>query len=140
MEKSPLNNKDTFPTDDVLQNVLSDAFPVFIKLMEILKSGKYLLNPEWRYYKDGNAWLCKITQKKKTVAWLSVWYDHFKLAFYFTEKSGSGINDLDIDVLLKEFYLNHQPIGKLKPLIIEIKYESQLSDIYKIIDYKIKQT
>lgn len=30
-------------------------------------------HPEWRYYKDGKSWLCKITQKNKTIVWISLW-------------------------------------------------------------------
>ena len=74
---------------------------------------------EWRYYQDGKAWLCKITFRKKTVVWLSAWSDCFKLGFYFTEKSGGGIPGLHIKDSIKADYLNHQPIGKLKPLVVE---------------------
>ncbi|PKP08994.1 MAG: hypothetical protein CVU09_13085 [Bacteroidetes bacterium HGW-Bacteroidetes-4] len=37
---------------------------------------------QWRYYNDGKAWLCKVSYKKKTVFWLSVWEAYFKVAFY----------------------------------------------------------
>lgn len=139
MENNPLNDPNVFPTAEVLEKVLGELQPVIMEFLNTVESEDYKLNPEWRYYKDGKAWLCKITHKKKTVAWLSVWSDCFKVAFYFTEKSGGGIPDLNISDSLKEFYINHKPIGKLRPLVAETRLKSQLSDIYTLLKYKIEQ-
>jgi hypothetical protein len=92
--------------------------------------------PEWNYYKDGKAWLCKVLYKKKTVFWLSIWEKYFKLAFYFTEKTGKEINELDIDVSIKEDFKQAKPIGRLLPLVIEMRKKEQLKDVLKIIEYK----
>ena len=139
MDKILLEDPGIIPTATVLGKVLGNLYPVYSEFMEMVKSEVFCLNPEWRYYKDGKAWLCKITSKKKTVAWLSVWPDCFKIAFYFTEKSGDGIPGLIIDDSIKEFYLNHKPVGKLKPLVIEVRSKSQLDDINTLIKYKIRK-
>ena len=110
-----------------------------MKFISTAESEEFKLIPNWRYYKDGKAWFCKITLKKKTVLWLSVWSDCFKVAFYFTEKSGAGIPGLKIDDSIKEFYLNHKPIGKLKPIVVEVRRKSQLVDINTLIKYKSGQ-
>ncbi len=137
MDKPRLNDPETYPDAEVLEQELGHTYPVFRSLMDALEGEDYKLNPEWRFYKDGNAWLCKITFKKKTVLWLSVWPDSFKLAFYFTEKNGAGIPELDISETIINDYLNHKPVGKLKPLIIETRNRSQLQDIYTIVKYRI---
>jgi len=139
MEIQLLKDPDIFPTTDVLEKVLGGKYPVFMEFMNTAESEELKLKPEWRYYKDGKAWLCKITFRKKTVVWCSVWSDCFKLGFYFTEKSGEGIPGLTIDDSIKEFYLNHKPIGKLKPIAVEVRMKSQLSDIYALMKYKIGQ-
>lgn len=139
MEIPLLKDPDVFPGTEVLKKVLDALFPVFEEFMKTAESDDLNLSPEWRYYKDGKAWLCKITFKKKTVVWLSVWPDCFKVAFYFTEKSGAGIPELDIDESLKTDYSNRKPIGKLKPLIIEVKKKSQLPDVYILLKYKIER-
>ncbi len=139
MEIQLLNDPDVFPTKEALEKVLGKQYPVFREFMDITESEEFKLKPEWRYYKDGKAWLCKITFRKKTVVWLSVWSDCFKLGFYFTEKSGEGIPGLKVEDSMKEFYLNHKPIGKLKPLVVEVRKKSQLVDINTIIKYKIGQ-
>jgi hypothetical protein len=139
MEEKPLSNPDVFPTPEVLESILAETYHTLKELLDVAGSDSYLLNPEWRYYKDGKSWLCKITHKKKTVAWLSIWSDHFKVAFYFTKKTGGGIPSLEIDEIIKENYLNHEPVGKLKPLVIETRLGSQLGDILQVMRYKMDQ-
>jgi hypothetical protein len=134
-----LKDPDVIPTTEVLEVVLGNNYPVFSEFINTAESENFKLNPEWRYYNDGKAWLCKITFRKKTVVWLSVWSDCFKLGFYFTEKSGRGIPGLKIEDSIKEFYLNHKPIGKLKPIVVEVSKKSQLADINNLIKYKIGQ-
>ncbi|MDF1575792.1 MAG: DUF3788 family protein [Bacteroidales bacterium] len=132
-----LKDPEVFPSEEVLEKVLGKTYPVFEAFMNAAESEEFKLNPEWRYYNDGKAWLCKIVFKKKTVVWLSVWSNSFKVAFYFTEKSGEGITELEISDSIKEAYIKHVPIGKLKPVIVEIREKSQLPDIYSLLEYKI---
>lgn len=139
MENQLLTDPDIFPSADALEKVLDKQYPVLKEFIGTAESEVFKLALNWRYYNDGKAWLCKITLKKKTVIWLSMWSDHFKVAFYFTEKNGAGIPGLKIDDSIKEFYLNHKSIGKLKPLVVEVRKKSQLEDISTLIRYKIDQ-
>ncbi len=132
-----LTDQEVIPTEEVLEMELGNIYPVFDEFIGAVQSDELKLIPNWRFYKDGKAWLCKITLKKKTVVWLSVWSDCFKLAFYFTDKSGGEIPGLPINDSIKEFYLNHKPIGRLKPLVVEVKEKAQLADINTLIKYKI---
>jgi len=131
-----LKDPEIFPTQEVLEGVLGKTYPVFREFMNSAESEDLNLSAEWRYYKDGKAWLCKITYKKKTVVWLSVWSDCFKVALYFTEKSGGGIPELKMDDSIKKDYINHKAIGKLKPVVVEVRSNSQLQDIYTLLRYK----
>lgn len=86
-EKILLRDPDVEPTDKVIEDSLGkDAYEIYKTLIEVI-TGKYKLAYEWRFYKDGNAWLCKVTNKKKTVFWLSLWEIFIKTGFYFTEKT-----------------------------------------------------
>lgn len=137
MDFQPLKDPEVFPSLEVLEKVLGKTYPVFEEFMKAAESEEFGLRPEWRYYKDGKACLCKITFKKKTVVWLSVWSDCFKVAQYFTEKSGGGIAELKISDSIKEAYLKNAPIQKLKPVVFEVRKKSQLPDIYAMLTYKI---
>lgn len=131
-----LRDPDIFPSEEVLEaNLGKDVFQVYQELMiEIAEVG---LAPEWNYYRDGKAWLCKVINKKKTVFWLSVWDDNFfRTGFYFTAKNCIGIDALDINDRIKKDFSEAKSVGKLLPLILDIRKKEQLGDLLKIIDYK----
>ena len=131
-----LREKDIEPTDKVLENALGKE--LFIIYQEIVKSftDEFSLEPQWRFYKDGNAWLCKVVFKKKTILWLSIWKNFIKTGFYFTEETGMGVLELDIDYKTKEVFEVAKPIGKLIPLIIDIDQQNQIIDLKKVVKYK----
>ena len=124
-------------TPQVLRSNLGKLYAIYEKLVTTLESEHFKATPEWRFYKDGGAWLCKITRKKKTIFWLSAWKSHLKVAFYFTEKTGEAVTDLSINKAHKRAYAEARPIGKLKPLVMEISSEAQLKDLFTVADYKI---
>ena len=125
------------PTMDVLENIVGkDIFSVYEKIYKTITSSEFELNPEWNFYKDGKAWLCKVSYKKKTVFWLSVWDTGIKTGFYFTEKTRSGVLELAINDEIKQRFENVKLIGKLIPLTLVVENEAQLEDLKKLIVYK----
>jgi len=92
--------------------------------------------PEWRYYNDGKAWLCKVVFKKKTIFWLSVWDGFFKTGFYFVERHCPGIHELEIDESIKQNLRLAKPSGTLYPVGLVLNREEQIPDLLKIIEYK----
>ena len=134
-----LTSPDLDLISDNLKNELGRWFSIYDTLTETLSKPPYDISPEWRFYKDGGAWLCKMTRKKKTVLWISAWKQFLKCGFYFTEKSGDGISDLSIDQSLKSSFDKTDPIGKLRPLIIELTAKKQLDDLYTVASYMISR-
>lgn len=130
---------ETFPSDEELKKALGqDVFSIYQKLFETLSQTEFGLSHEWRYYNDGKAWLCKVTDRKKTIFWLSVWEKFFKISFYFTEKTRSGISELNISTDVIRKFEQTAPVGKLIPLTLEIRNNNQSGDLLKIIQYKMK--
>jgi len=132
-----LRDSGIHPTNEVLENALGkDIFLVYEELIEIITNAEFELKPEWNFYKDGNAWLCKVTYKKKTVFWLSIWEQYIKTGFYFTENTRSGIFSLQINEKIMQDFEETKTVGKLFPLILNIDTKSQLEDLKEIIKYK----
>lgn len=130
-----LRDPDILPSAEVLEKNLGKViFDVYQILMTEIS--KKELNAEWNYYRDGKAWFCKVINKKKTVFWLSIWDGYFRIGFYFTAKNCSAVGELDIDNGIKEKFTQAKSIGKLLPLILDIRKKEQLSDLLKIIDCK----
>ncbi len=138
METRLLREKEVYPNKEVLEKALGESYLVFNELIKIISNEKYALTPDWRYYKDGQSWLCKVSNKKKTVCWISVWDKFFKVGFYFTEKTRLGINELNIENKIKEDFIRSKNIGKLIPLVINFSRKEQIDDVLKIMEYKKK--
>ena len=131
-----LRIEEVTPTEKVLEEALGkDIFEVYLILMQIIES-EFQLEIQWRFYKDGKAWLCKVIDKKKTISWLSIWDSFIKISFYFTEKTRWGIYDLQINNQIKDKFKKVEAIGKLIPLILDIEKEEELADLAEIIKYK----
>ena len=138
MDKMALIDEAAFPDEGVLRSVLGDVYPVYQDFVETIQSGSIGLVSNWKYYRDGKSWLCKITHKKKTIFWLSVYNGYFKVCFYFTEKTGAGISTLGIDGAIINGFTSAKPIGRLKPVILTMLEREQLNDVYVLIAYKKK--
>ena len=137
METPSLSNPNEFPSEEILEKVLGSSYDAFRELMATITGAELSLTAEWRYYKDGKAWLCKVCQGKKTIFWLSVWDNCFKTGFYFTEKTRIGIMMLDIDERIKADFSQSKPIGKLIPLTIIVEGKEPLLDLIAIAKYKV---
>jgi hypothetical protein len=136
METILLRDQQTPPTAEVLSESLGTVYSVYEAMLEAVTSADFDLVVEWNYYKDGKAWLCKVSFKKKTIFWLSVWDKHFKVSFYFTEKTKGEIETLDISDQIKKDFSQSKSIGKLIPLTLMIENEEQLPDLLKIVACK----
>ncbi len=134
MEQPLLNDAETYPTDVVLADALGDCIAIYQAFVGTLPD--YHITLEWRYYKDGKSWLGKAVSKKKTVFWLSVWQESFKLSVFFTEKTRQGVLSLPIAEELKARLENEPDKGRLVGLVLEISDSAQLKDAFTVISYK----
>ena len=67
-----LRDETVLPTNEVIKKVLGEElFGVYSGLITSFTS-ELDMEPQWRYYNDGKAWLCKVVYRKKTILWLSL--------------------------------------------------------------------
>jgi len=136
MEKLILIDPMVEPENSILETALGKNYKLYTEFVD--KVNQLNLIPEWNYYNDGKSWLCKILNKKKNMAWLSVWNTGFKLAFYFTGKTINGVYELDINNEIKNTAKEMKPIGKLCPVVFFVKNKRTINDGLKLLEYKIK--
>lgn len=133
-----LRDETIYPDNEVLRSVLGTSFKVYLNLLDLFKNNDLVY--EWRYYKDGKAWLCKIQKKKKTIVWMSAGKGYLQPAIYFPVRLLDHVLDLDISDELKENIINTKNVGKSKPCIFEIREQNDLIDFEKVMLLKIKST
>jgi len=138
VESPVLRDPLVFPGKEVLYEALGPAYPVFEELIDIITHPPFTLVLEWRYYRDGKAWLGKVIHRKKTVFWLSVWKGYFKTSFFFMEKHAEGIMGLDIDHRFKKDFEKNEASGRLIPLVIPVDKTGQIVEVLRVIEYKMR--
>ena len=126
MEKPVLNNKDEFPDENVLQRYLGKTMTAWNAFMKFIQLEKPDYSIDWRYYNDGKSWLCKVSRKKKTVCWVSVFQEKFKTGFYFTEKAKDLIIASSLNDSCKDQFMNGERIGKLIAITVDIRLDEDL--------------
>ena len=95
------------------------------------------MNYEWKYYRDGKAWLKKVQKKKRTIVWMSAWKGYMQATIYLPEKHINGVYALDISDEVKQRFRKTKNVGKSKPCIFAIRNKGILKDLNKVIQYKI---
>jgi hypothetical protein len=134
MNEVKLKNKEIFPSDEVLENILGESFTAFRCLNDALLPHEII--PEWNYYKDGSAWLCKLLFKKKNLGWVSVCDGYFNITCYFTEKHIEKIEDSAISQNTKEAFYCAKACGKLIPMTILIHNNQLPEDVLTMLLFK----
>jgi hypothetical protein len=136
MEKPCLNDKDEYPNDKVLRRTLGkvkDTWDVFI---DFINESYPSFSGQWRYYNDGKSWLYKLTKKKKTISWISVYHNKFKTTFYFPDKAEELITASKLRKEYIEQFINGKRYGKIRGITVEIKKLADLSTTKTLIEIK----
>ncbi|MBT8257372.1 MAG: DUF3788 domain-containing protein [Bacteroidia bacterium] len=130
-----LRDENIFPDDNVLSSVLGQAYDAYVEILDLFTKNE--LTHEWRYYKDGKAWLCKVQKKKKTIVWMSAWEGYFQAAIYIPLRLVDEILTLDISDVTKQNISNEKNVGNSKPCVFKIYKSSDLVDFEKVMQLKI---
>ena len=131
-----LRDENIFPDETVLQKILGVSYETYKKLLELFHENDMI--HEWRYYRDGKAWLCKVQKRKKTVVWMSAWTGYMQATVYFPEKHMERIQSLDLQEAVKKKIETTKQVGKSIPCIFELRDETILDDFQKVINLKME--
>ncbi len=136
MEGPLLRDEAEYPSDDVLARYLGKAKAAWDAFIARLAEDFSEASLEWRFYKDGKAWLCKVARNKKTVCWVSIWDQAFRTTFYFAAKSDQEIARLPIAPELRSAFREQAASGKLKPITVEVSSKKALADVFTLFGFK----
>ena len=76
-----LYDKLVYPDEQVLKSILGKSYNAYYELLKLYDDNE--MEYEWRYYKDGKAWLCKVQKKRRTIVWMSAWKGYMQATVYF---------------------------------------------------------
>ena len=130
-----LVDENIFPGENVLRKILGRSYNAYLELLKLYENNELI--PEWRYYKDGKAWLCKVQKKKRTIIWMSAWKGYMQATIYFPIRCLDDIYKLNITNDIKNKIMNTNNVGKSKPCIFEIRNKKALKDLEVVMKFKI---
>ena len=133
------------PTDEVIASCLESTNSTYLKFIDQLQNYDIELN--WRYYNDGKAWLAKGlncwttsrgTKKEKTIFWLSLWSDFFKVTVFIPEKNRLDALELPLNNETIKMVKEAKQMGKLKffPIVFNIYSDEMFIELLTIIDFR----
>ncbi len=131
-----LKDENVYPDETVLRKILGKSYKSYAKLLEIFDGDQ--MTREWRYYRDGKAWLCKVQKKKRTISWMSAWKGFMKATIYFPEKYLDKVLASGISEQMVQKIMATKNVGKSKPCIFEIRDDDILDDFEKTMKLKLQ--
>ena len=139
VEKPILKDPDQYPTEEVIYSCIGKRKAMWISFFDTLHEHHPDFLEEWRYYNDGKNWLMKVTRKSKTIFWLSVWKNAFKIGFYFSDKAEALIEQSDIPDELKAAFKNGKRYGKIRGLTIVFRKKKDIEYADSLIAIRLKK-
>ena len=137
-EKLVLGDKSVYPSDEILSSIFGDKMIIWQKIISYVKDNYKDITEEWRYYNDGKQWLFKMQQKKKTIFWISVLKDTFRITFYFGDKAEPLIEGSKLPQRIKDGFREAKRFGSIRPITTIITGVSDIETITKLVDIKGK--
>jgi len=99
-----LSDPDIAPTNEIILSYLGKAGPAFISLFEYNHTAHPDVEDIWKFYNDGKRWLFHAARKKKTLFWLSIDEEFFRVTFYYPKSAARCIAESRIPEELKMQY------------------------------------
>jgi hypothetical protein len=138
MDQLVLINQDEFPTEEIIFTHLGRTKNYWVSIFDFIQVTYPEIEKEWRYYKDGKSWLLKVTRKKKTICWVSVIKNKFRMTFYFTDRIEPAIMESKISDELKEQFKSGKHYNKIRGLTIVFSSKNDVEYAKILIDIKLK--
>lgn len=138
MEPLALTDKSVTPTDEQVFSIIGENRIHWQKLMNGIAEQFPDAKGEWNYYNDGKNWLFKMIRKKKTLFWIGVHSDTFRVTFYFGDKAELLINESNLANELKEEFRNGKHYGKIRGLSVKINKAQDVNNAFILATIKSK--
>jgi hypothetical protein len=137
-EKFMLSDKQIRPTDDYIFSIIGDKKGLWQSIMKYPSENYKDISGSWNYYNDGKQWLYKLVRKKKTVFWIGILENTFRVTFYFGDKAESLIENSDLPQLIKDDFKTARKYGLIRPVSIKMNDQADVSNVLKLIDIKFR--
>lgn len=138
MKPNLLNNHVVIPDDELVFRIIGDNRILWQQLFGYLHDNFPGITYVWKYYNDGKCWLLRALNKKKTVFWLSLIDDTFRVTCYMGDKAHPLVEQSDLPQKLKNEFFNAQKYGAIRGLTVTMHDKSDVENVIQLIGIKLK--
>ena len=142
MEQNVLADPSVEPNEEILLSIIGEKSILWKKIMNYLHDNHTDISEVWRYYNDGKSWLFRTLKKKKTIFWIKVLEDTFRVAFYFSNKAESVIAESDLPEYMKDEFKKARKInmgkGAIRSVVVTMSEGQDVDNVIKLIELKLK--
>ena len=138
METIVLNDKSVMPNEQIVFSIIGDKHILWQKIMKYLHDNHTDITEVWRYYNDGKSWLFRTMKKEKTIFWIRVLEDTFRIAFYFGDKAEPMIEQSDLPEGIKNDFRNAKRFNTTRGISIEMADPADVDNAIKLIELKLQ--
>lgn len=126
------------PTEELIFSIIGENSVYWEKMVDYLYENHFDITEEWRFYNDGKSWLYRSLRKKKTIYWIGVQKDTFRVSFWLGEKAEPIIEASDLPESIKEVYRNAKRFKIGRCITIEMRTPEDFNHVVKLIEIKVK--
>jgi hypothetical protein len=134
METRELSDKSIVPDDAVVFAIIGENRFRWLRLMQVMHERYPDAQEIWKYYHDGKRWLFRMLRKKKTLFWIGLLKDTFRITFYLGDKAESLIEKSDLPEVLKSEFNNGRHFGKFRALSITVSCDEDIDHAIRICE------
>jgi hypothetical protein len=138
METMVLNDKSVTPNDEIVFSIIGDKRLLWQKIMNYLHDNHTDVTEVWKYYNDGKSWLFRTLKKGKTIFWIRVLEDTFRVAFYFGDKAEPMIEQSSLPESIKNDFRNAKRFNTTRGIAIGMADDADASNAIKLIELRLK--
>lgn len=140
MELEPivLTDPNIQPTDELIFSIIGENQIYWKNILDYLYDKHTDITEEWRFYNDGKSWLYRALQKKKTIYWIGIQKDTFRVSFWLGEKAEPVIEASSLPETVKEEYRNARRFKIGRCITVVIKTQEDFENVIKLIGLKLK--
>ncbi len=131
-------DKEVIPSEIELAEKLGSAYDLWKQIYDFVL-GKYPNGvPDWNFPGKKYGWSFRIKDKKRAIIYFLPRENYFKAAFVFGDKATNEIMESDISDVIKSELKTARKYAEGRGIRIDVKDESVISDIKKLVEIKLK--
>lgn len=137
MEPLVLTDPNVQPTDELISSIIGKNNVYWQQIIKYLYDNHRDITEVWRFYNDGKCWLYRTLRKKKTIYWVGILKDTFRISFYMSDKAEALIEESTLSENIKEEFWNTKG-SKFRAVTVVMRSAEDLENILKLIEIKLK--